>query len=86
MEQYLIDTSVISDYFSASFFAAGTRFMDMVIGAIPNLSIITQIELHCWKTDNTNKKNVEDFISDSVILNITSEVINHCVTLRKTKE
>jgi len=51
MEQYLIDTNVISDYFSASLPASGLQFMDVVIDAIPNLSIISQIELLCWKTD-----------------------------------
>ena len=45
MEHYLIDTNVISDYFTSSFSAAGMQFMDAAINAIPNLSIITQIEL-----------------------------------------
>ncbi|MDQ6761144.1 MAG: hypothetical protein M3015_00780 [Bacteroidota bacterium] len=45
MEQYLIDTNIIPDYFTASFSPAGIQFMD----AIPNLSVISQIELLCWK-------------------------------------
>lgn len=51
MEQYLIDTNVISDYFSASLPETGLQFMDTVIDAVPNLSVISQIELLCWKTD-----------------------------------
>lgn len=47
MEHYLIDTNVVSDYLSASYSPAGTAFMDNVIDAIPNMSIITQIELLC---------------------------------------
>lgn len=47
MEQYLIDINVVSDYFSASFPPAGMQLMDDVMGAIPNLSVITQIELLC---------------------------------------
>jgi hypothetical protein len=47
MEQYLIDTNSVSDYFSLSFSDAGMKFMDTVLDAIPNLSIITQIELLC---------------------------------------
>ena len=34
MEQYLIDTNVISDYFSSSLPARGLHFMDFVIDAI----------------------------------------------------
>jgi predicted nucleic acid-binding protein len=49
MGQYLIDTNVVSDYLSASFNSAGILFMDTVIDSIPQISVITQIELLCWK-------------------------------------
>jgi predicted nucleic acid-binding protein len=55
MEQYLIDTNVVSDYLSDSFAAAGMALMDIAIDAIPNISIITQIELLCWDTDKMTK-------------------------------
>ena len=86
MAQYLIDTNVISDYFSNSFSIDAMKFIGSVIDSIPNLSIITQIELQCWKTDNTIEKNVESFINDSLIFNINQEVINHCVSLRRNKK
>ncbi|MCB9310019.1 MAG: type II toxin-antitoxin system VapC family toxin [Lewinellaceae bacterium] len=83
MEQYLIDTNVVSDYLSASFPTAGMTLMDAAIDAIPNISIITQIELLCWKTDKDTEQSIKDFISDSVILDINSDVVTHCVSLRK---
>jgi hypothetical protein len=51
MEQYLIDTNVVSDYLSASLPAFSIEFLDAVINDIPNLSVISQIELLCWKAD-----------------------------------
>jgi predicted nucleic acid-binding protein len=86
MEQYLIDTNVVSDYFTASFSAAGMLFMDEAIDAIPNLSVITQIELLCWKKDAATEQKVKDFINDSIVLDITPDVINHCVNIRKGKK
>lgn len=86
MEQYLIDTNVVSDYLSASFPLAGLALMDSAIDAVPNISIITQIELLCWNTDEATTQSVKEFIADSVILNISSEVIAHCVALRKDKK
>ena len=86
MEQYLIDTNVVSDYLSASLPAAGIDFLDTVIDAIPNLSVISQIELLCWNTDKTTTENVKNFITDSVILDISPDVIVHCVALRKGKK
>jgi predicted nucleic acid-binding protein len=86
MEQYLMDTNVISDYFSRSFSDAGMAFMDVAIDAIPNLSVITQIELLCWKTDLVTEQKIKDFIGETIILNISSDIILHCVALRKNKK
>jgi len=86
MERYLIDTNVVSDYFSASLPASGLQFMDSVIDVIPNLSVITQIELLCWKTDAVKEQAVKDFISDSVVFDITPNVISYCVNIRREKK
>ena len=86
MERYLIDTNVVSDYFSASLPATGLQFMDLVIDAVPVLSVITQIELLCWKTESHKEQVVKDFITDSEVLNITHDVISHCVNIRRDKK
>ncbi|MEO6870242.1 MAG: type II toxin-antitoxin system VapC family toxin [Ginsengibacter sp.] len=86
MEQYLIDTNVVSDYFSNSLSNAGMKFLDLAFDAIPNLSVITQIELLCWETDINTEENLKNFINDSVVLDISPKVIVHCVSLRKNKK
>ena len=85
MEQYLIDTNVVSDYFSASFPAAGMSLMDIALDATPNISIITQIELLCWKTTIEMEQYIKNFIGDSIILGINADVVYECVALRKNK-
>jgi predicted nucleic acid-binding protein len=82
MEQYLIDTNVVSDSFSIN----AIRFLDNIIDSVPNLSIITQIELLSWKIDNSIAVKIEDFITDSTIHNIDSEVVKRCVELRRNKK
>ena len=86
MERYLIDTNALSDYFAGALPEVGLRFMDGVIDAVPNLSIITQIELLCWNTNAHVEQQVQDFITDSVILDISPDVIRYCVTIRKRKK
>jgi hypothetical protein len=49
-QQYLIDTNIVSDFFSAALPEVGLQFMEAVIDAVPKLSVITQIELLCWKS------------------------------------
>ncbi len=86
MAQYLLDTNVVSDYLSGLFTAETVRFMDTVMDEIPNLSIISQIELLCWNTNVETEQNIKNFIADSNVLNINSEVLNHCIILRRAKK
>lgn len=86
MEQYLIDTNVVCDYLSANLPSKAMVFMDGVIDRIPNLSVIAQIELLCWDTDSATVQHVKHFISDSIVLDINIDVIDHCVSLRKGKK
>ena len=86
MERYLVDTNIISDYFSSSLHSSGIQFLDSVIDAIPKISIITQIELLCWNTDSQTEQKIRNFINDSLVLEINPEVIDECVKLRKSKK
>ncbi len=86
MGQYLIDTNVISEYFSASLPVTGMALLDKVINSIPNISIITQIELLCWRTDNITEQKVIKFIKDSLILDINNDIVTHCVDLKRNKK
>ena len=56
MGQYLIDTNVISDYFSGAFSANAMSFLADVIDKVPNLSVITKIEALSWRNPNVAKE------------------------------
>ncbi|MEO6284430.1 MAG: type II toxin-antitoxin system VapC family toxin [Dyadobacter sp.] len=84
MEEYLVDTNAVSHYLSGNLPELGMVFLDNVINAVPNLSIISQIELLTW--NSTKNVVVKDFITDSFIFNISPEIVNICVTIRKGKK
>ncbi|MCF2506962.1 type II toxin-antitoxin system VapC family toxin [Dyadobacter sp. CY107] len=84
MEQYLIDTNAVSHYMSAMLTQPGIDFMDDVIDATPNLSVISQIELLSWKTPKSSQ--ISDFIHDSLIYNITPDVVAICINIRKNRK
>ena len=86
MEQYLIDTNVISGYLSSALSEKSMLFIDGIIDLVPNLSVITQIELLSWNASEEIEKKVEDFIVDSNVLNISPEIIKHCASLRKKRK
>ena len=85
-QRYLIDTNVICDYIGELIPPSGMSFLDEVVNAFPNLSVITQIEVLSWKVDERTALNVQRFISDSYVLNITPHVIMHCVAIRKARK
>lgn len=86
MARYLIDTSVLSDYFSASLTEKALDFLDGIIDQVPVISVITQIELLCWNASDVIHQKVRAFIADSNVLGITNSVIESCVDLRKKKK
>lgn len=84
MEQFLIDTNSVSDFLSASLPPKGILFLSEVIDAVPNISIISQIELLCWDaSDKKIAEEVADFVKDSNVLPIAPDVVEHCVRIRK---
>jgi predicted nucleic acid-binding protein len=83
MEKYLIDTNIISDYFNACLPVNGLGFVGDVFDFVPNISVISQIELLCWKADKNIEDKVKDFISDSIVLPISNNVISYCIDIRR---
>ncbi|GHU94013.1 motility twitching protein PilT [Bacteroidia bacterium] len=86
MERYLIDTNVVCDYLTAELPHKGLLLLDTVMDTMPQLSVITQIELLCWNAGTEIENSVRNFIIDSTILHINTDVIMYCVALRKSKK
>ena len=83
MEQYLIDTNAISHYLSGRINANNIDFMDNVIDAVPNLSIISKIELLSWKTEEVIEEKIQALLNESNILDISDAIVLDCVAIRR---
>jgi predicted nucleic acid-binding protein len=86
MERFLIDTSSVSDYLSSSLPSKGMRFLDAVVDSTPNISVITQIELLCWNVSDDKYKGIKNFVADCRVFEITPDIIDNCVKVRKGKK
>ena len=40
----------------------------------------------CWNTDTATTENVQNFIADSVVLDISPDVVSQCISIRKGKK
>jgi predicted nucleic acid-binding protein len=81
--QYLIDTNSVIDYLGKKLPEAGMLFMNSVIDAIPNVSVITKIEVLGFNTTDEHYNLLNDFMNDAAIFELSEEVVNHTISLRK---
>ncbi len=87
MGQYLIDSNVISHYFSGIFTEKGMAFMTDVVDQTPNISVITQIEALSWiNPDKSKEAIVQEFIADANILALSPIIVNICVSIRRGRK
>lgn len=83
---YLIDTNVVCDYFMAALPASGRAFMNQIIPSVPNISIVTQIELLSWDIDQSSEQIIQHFILHSKIFDLSPEIVSRCATIRKARK
>ncbi|HRY33574.1 MAG TPA: type II toxin-antitoxin system VapC family toxin [Bacteroidales bacterium] len=85
-QQYLIDTNVVIDYLGKKLPATAMAFLNDVIDSIPNVSIITRIEVLGFSTSEDNYQLLESFMNDATVLDLTEDVANQSIQIRKTRK
>jgi predicted nucleic acid-binding protein len=80
---YLVDTNVIIDYLNKKLPAAGMEFIDSIINATPNISIITKIELLSFNTSEAHYSLLVSFIHDAIILDLIDRIVDRSIDIRK---
>ena len=58
-------------------------FLNSVIDSVPNVSIITKIEVLGFNTSANQYRILTDFMDDTSIYELNEEVANVCIDLRK---
>ena len=57
--------------------------MNIIIDAVPNVSINTKIEVLGFNTSANQYRILTDFMNDSTVYELTGEVAEVCIVLRK---
>jgi predicted nucleic acid-binding protein len=81
--QYLIDTNAVIDYLSNKLPGTAMDFMHTVIDAVPNVSIVTKIEVLGFNASEQHYKTLSNFISDATVLDLTNNVVEMSIEIRK---
>ncbi len=85
-KQYLIDTNAVIDYLGLNLPAKGMAFMNEVVNAIPNVSVITKIEVLGFNTPLRNYTILNDFMNDSNVFELTSQIVDLSIAIRQTNK
>ena len=82
-QQYLIDTNTVIDYPGNKLPSLGMTYMNDIIDVVPNLSVITKIELLGFNAPDEHYKTLSNFISDYTVLDLTNNVVEASIEIRK---
>lgn len=58
-------------------------FMNKVIDAVPNVSVVTKIEVLGFNAPEQHYKTLSDFINDATVLDLTDNVVEASIEIRK---
>ncbi len=82
---YLIDTNAAIDYIGEAIPPKGLAFMDKIIDKEYSISVISRIELYAYsKLTEKDKETLDIFTGQASVLNISDDVIEQTIELRKT--
>lgn len=80
----MIDTNAVIDYLGHKLPASGMDFMNGVIDDVPNLSVITKIEVLGFNAPDEAYQLLVNFTNDAMVFNLTESIINICIEMRKS--
>ncbi|CAN5813542.1 hypothetical protein BH24BAC1_BH24BAC1_09080 [soil metagenome] len=80
---FLIDTNAVIDYLGGKLPPERMTFMNDVVNAVPNVSVITKIEVLGYNTEPEAYQLLTDFMQASVVLNLNEAIVNRTIALRK---
>ena len=85
---YLLDTNTIIYFLQQQFPHGVAAFIDnLLMTAKPCFSVITEIELLCWKTASPKDiQLIQNFVKDSKVIELESSIKYVTVDIRKAKK
>lgn len=81
--QYLIDTNAVIDYLGKKLSVSAMDFMNSVIDAAPNVSVITKIEVLGFNALDEHYQLLVNFMNDVAVLDLTGPVVDASIDIRK---
>lgn len=78
-----MDTNAVIDYLGNKLPASGMAFMNAVVDAVPNVSVVTKIEVLGFNAPDEHYQLLANFINDATVLDLTDNVVETSIEIRK---
>lgn len=84
---YLLDTNAVINYLDASLPMAGMQLLDAIVDKEPKVSIVTKMETLGYNFKSREEQTtMETFINGSTILDLSNDIVNKTIAVRKGKK
>ncbi len=83
-KEYLIDSNVVIGYLDNKLPQHGMSILDAVIDQVPNLSIITKIEVLRFNSSDQAYQVINDFIKESKVFQLDDLVVENTINICKS--
>lgn len=80
----LIDSNVVIGYLDNKLPAKGMEMLNIIIDEIPNISIITKIEVLRFNTTETSYTILKEFISECAVFDLNDAVVDKTIAICKS--
>lgn len=74
---------MIIDWLAGRFVGKASTFLNDIINDFPRMSVISKIEILGFNSSESDQRILEEFIGESLIFNLSEEIISTCISLRK---
>lgn len=81
--RYLIDSNAVIDYLDNKLTEKGMAFMNFIIDEVPNVSVITKIEVLRFEASPAIYRILTNFMNVSMIYNLNENIVNTTIKLCK---
>jgi predicted nucleic acid-binding protein len=80
--KFLLDSNAVIDFLGAKYPGEGMNLVNSAVDDIPNISIISKIEVLSYKASEMEYKLLVSFCKDALVIELNDEIVNKTIDLR----
>ena len=80
--KFLLDSNAVVDFLGAKYPVEGMNLIGSAVDDIPNISIISKIEVLSYKTTKTEYTFLQNFCKDALVIELNDDIVTKTIELR----